>query len=658
MRTVVSLLVMVTMLTVIVLSGCTSETEQKAEKLEESTRVGTNDSKQPAAETESEGSGDSDQAEATNIVLKDAPLLANRDLPPVEVRMPKQPKIVNENPEDWYEGGKPAIGKYGGKLRMISPDINFNPDLFIMLNEALLNTPGILGEEVTGNVVESYEVSPDEKKITFHMREGLRWSDGEPVTTEDVRFAVEDVMMDEKLTPVFPSTFRAGGTPNGNPMMLEVYDPYTFALIFDEPYGGLLLRQAIRGWVGYTDMLKPKHYLQQFHTKYTSMEQLEPLIREAGFEKGEWWNLFHLKDVTNWENTNATAIGFPSLQPWIMVKSSSAMVEFERNPYYFKVDAEGNQLPYIDAIQSYLVQDKQMETAKMIAGEVDAANGILMNMPLYKENEAKGGYKTYLFDMHVTPADVFLNLTYDDPVWRQVVRDVRFRQALNMAIDREEIIDTIYYGFADLPTHVPSDFDPERANQLLDEMGLDQRDKQGFRIGPDGKTFEVPFEVAPHDADMIPVAQLITEYWNNVGVKTSMKQIDGGLWGTRNAANELKASIVWVHKPLWYYGDLATGQWAPLWNQWNNTGGSKGEVPPDDVVQFYELMGITAISLPEKAKEAFDQNLQLLRENVYWMPLVDHAGNPYIWNARIRNVPTKGYAITNSFGAELVYYDE
>jgi peptide/nickel transport system substrate-binding protein len=652
MKSVLSLLGTAVILAMLL--GCSGNTEQTSEGSENAAE---NAQEQDTQAAESEDAVETGNTEAI-AAYSEAPMLAGRDLPPVEERLPKVPKLVNENPNEWYEGGKPAIGKYGGKLRMITPDINFNPDLFIMLNEALLNTPGILGEEVTGNIVESYEVSPDEKKFTFRLREGLRWSDGEPVTTADVEFAVNEVMMNEKLTPVFPETFRSGGRPDGKPMTLEVYDDYTFALVFDEPYGGLLMRLAIRGWVGYTDILKPKHYLQQFHPNYTPLEQLEPLIRQEGFKEGEWWNLFQLKDVTNWENTNTSAVGFPSLQPWIMVKASPSVVEFERNPYYFKIDAAGNQLPYIDSIQSYLVQDKQMETAKMIAGEVDAANGILMNMPLYKENEEKGGYKTYLFNMHVTPADVVLNLTYDDPVWRQVVRDVRFRQALNMAIDREEIIDSIYFGFAELPTHVPSEFNPERANELLDEMGLDKRDKDGFRIGPDGKTFEIPFEVAPHDADMIPIAEMIVEFWNKVGVKTSMKQIDGGLWGTRNAANELQATVVWVHKPLWYYGDLATSVWAPLWNQWNATGGKKGEVPPEDVQQFYELMRKTAVSLPGPAKEAFEQNLQMLYDNVYWMPLVDQAGNPYIWNAKIKNVPTQGYAITNSFGAELVYYDE
>jgi peptide/nickel transport system substrate-binding protein len=410
--------------------------------------------------------------------------------------------------------------------------------------------------------------------------------------------------------------------------------------------------------VGYTDILKPSHYLKQFHVNYTPLDELESQIEEAGFKKGEWANLFHDKDILNWESTNTKAIGFPSLQPWIMTKSTKQIIEFERNPYYFKVDSARNQLPYIDEIQSSLVQDKEMETLKIISGEVDAANGILMNMPLYKQNEQNGNYTTRLYDMHVTPVDITLNLTYDDPVWREVVQDTRFRQALNMAINREEIIDSIYFGHASLPTNVPSAYNTEKANQLLDEMGLDKKDSEGFRLGPNGDRFTIPFEVTEQDADMVPISELIVDFWNEIGIKTTTKQISLELWNTRRAANELQATLVWVHSPLWYYGDLATVSWAPLWDIWYNSGGEKGEEPPESVKQFYDLMTQTSVSLPNEAKSAFDKTIDLLHTNIYYMNLVDDAKNPYIWNSNIKNVPEKGFAITNSFSAEQVYFDK
>jgi peptide/nickel transport system substrate-binding protein len=224
-----------------VVIGCSNKTNTETVKNEEN--LGQDESEYNHQEAEA-------QINTDTMSFKASPYLTNKDLESVDLRLPKEPKITNENPRSWYEDEKPKIGKYGGKLRMISPDINFNPDLFIMLNEALLNTPGILGEKVTGNIVKNYEVSNDQKEFTFFMREGLKWSDGEPVTTDDVLFAYEDVMKNEELTPVFPALFRAGGTPDGEPMQLEIIDQYTFKLKFSEPYGGILMRLTISGWLG------------------------------------------------------------------------------------------------------------------------------------------------------------------------------------------------------------------------------------------------------------------------------------------------------------------------------------------------------------------------------------------------------------------------
>jgi peptide/nickel transport system substrate-binding protein len=263
---------------------------------------------------------------------------------------------------------------------------------------------------------------------------------------EDIRFTVEDVLFNKELTPAFPVWLKSGGKVEGNPFSFQVVDDLAFKIKFDQPYGGFLIRTAIQGWRGYTDLLKPAHYLKAFHNKYADAGELEAEIKEAGFQPGEWWNLFNDKDITNWELTNSKAIGFPVLYPWIYVKKTTTTAMFERNPYYFKIDADGNQLPYIDRIESTLVEDIEMVTLKIIGGEVDFAYGLFTSMPkipLYKENEDRAGYKVYMTKYHTTPTDIHLNLTHSDPVWRSVVQDVRFRKALNMAINREEIIDSV-----------------------------------------------------------------------------------------------------------------------------------------------------------------------------------------------------------------------
>ena len=376
-------------------------------------------------------------------------------------------------------------------------------------------------KKVTGNVLKDYEVSDDQKVFTFYMREGLKWSDGEPVTTEDVRFAIEDVQFNEEIMPILPAWLHSGGNTDGTPMKLEIVDEFTFKLSFDEPNGGFPISLAIQNWRGYADLLKPAHYLKQFHKDYAEPADLEKLIVEHDFEEDQetdWVNFFNYMDITEREISHSNAVGFPVLYPWMLKEMTKTHGFYERNPYYFKVDAAGNQLPYIDSVKSAIVQDTEVTGLKIIAGEVDFNREAtaLAKMPVYRENAENGGYEALLANMHVTPSDVFLNLTYDDPVWREVVRDLRFRQALNYAIDREEIIDTLYYGFAEPSEIIDSTLDLDKANALLDEMGM-EKGSDGFRIGPNGKRFSIPFEVQAAAPDIVPLAELLTEMWKEIG---------------------------------------------------------------------------------------------------------------------------------------------
>jgi peptide/nickel transport system substrate-binding protein len=594
---------------------------------------------------------------------KESPMLSELvragKLPPVEERLPKVPGMVRDVPK---EDVNLEIGRYGGTIRTVTSEATFNPYTFCMSNEPLLRGPGLLGDDTQGNVLQDYRVSPDGKVFTFTMREGMKWSDGAPVTSEDVLFAYEDVLLNKEITPVFPAWLRVGGRGSGEPMKLEVIDKYTFRISFAEPYGGFPVQLGIVGWKGYSELLKPKHFLKQFHTRYTPLERLEPLIQKEALAKGEWWTLFNKKDVLNWELTGPAAIGFPVLYPWVIVEYQAAVARYERNPYYWKVDAAGNQLPYVDRLRSEVVADEKVNTLKIISGEVDfRTDGGLTDLPIYRQNAQKGGYQVLLLDMHRTYADVNLNLTNPDPVWRQVVRDVRFRRALNMSINRQEIIDAVYYGFASLPQTVPSDYDPDRANQLLDEMGLSRRDAEGFRLGPDGKTFVIPFEINAPRPDIIPVSEMVVEYFKAVGVKTTMKVIEGGLWSTRNSANELKATVFWEHYPPLWWGaiwDVVPVRWGPLWWQWINSGGKQGEEPPAEVKRIVELIQKALVSPPEERQGIVNEFTRLQRENIFIMVTAEKHKDSVIANKKLGNVPHKGFGISALFSGEQFFYKQ
>jgi peptide/nickel transport system substrate-binding protein len=626
----------------------------------------------PAAEEEAppaaEEEAGEEAAEEAGVSPHQAPelqeLVKAGELPPLDERLPMQPKVLSPGSNEVPEADLDlTIGTYGGVIRMAQPAPEWNPDAFVMCDEPLLSAPGILAEGVIGGVAESFETSDDGTTFTFHMRKGLKWSDGEPVTTEDVQFTYEDILMNEELTPTFPKWMKSGNKGDGEPLKVEIVDEYTFRVMFPEPYEGFPAWLAIMQWKGYTELVKPKHYLKQFHPTYTPLEELEPLIAEEELSEGEWWTLFHQKDITNWELCSEAAIGFPNLQPWMVVEYSPTATVYERNPYYFKVDAEGNQLPYINGLHSSVVEDVEMSQMKVIAGEVDfmREDATLDNLPLYKENEEAGGYRVQMLEMHVTPVDAQLNLTYDDPTWREVVRDVRFRKALSLAVDRMQIIDTIYKGFAEPATAVPGDYDPDQANALLDEMGMTDRDDEGYRLGPDGETFEIPFEVSKIASDIVPVTELYVEYWKDVGIKATMNTIDNGLRATRRDANELQATMDWQHGPELWWGalwDYIPTDWGPLWWDWFNTGGQEGEEPPEEVKEFMDLMDRSVVVSGEERDKAIEAYRANMYENVWIIITCQNTGYPMIVSQKLRNIPTSGFAISANFSAEQFYFEE
>ena len=584
----------------------------------------------------------------------------------VDERLPLEPKVISPDKNEIPQGNVDfKIGKYGGTLKMVRTQPTWHANLNIMMTEQLVNTPSLMAEEIGGDICKDYKVSDDGKVFTFYMREGLKWSDGEPVTSEDVLFTYEDYLLNDKLTATFPVWMKSGNRPEGEPLKLEVIDTYTFRISFAVPYEGFPMWLAIIGWNGYQDFLKPKHFLKDFHIRYTPIEKLEPLIKEADLTAGEWWTLFNLKDITRTEVTHPNAIGFPLLAPWIPVEATTTRMTYERNPYYFKVDSEGNQLPYIDYIHSNIVADEQTKILKIIAGETDyEAEEAMANLPLFKENEDAGGYEVVLLKTAEDPVNIQLNHTFSNPDWRTVVRDSRFRKALSLAINRDEIIDAVYYGFAKPSTIVPNEYDPDEANKLLDEMGLVKRDADGYRLGPDGNTFVIPFEIVDFAADFAPVTELVIEYFKNVGIKATMKVVAGSLWFTRAHANELQAAMFWNMAPLWWgwggtfgYNQIDRFAWI-LWSQWWTSGGEMGEEPPEDVKRFLDLRAASVVVSREEAAKFIEEFTQLQYENLYFIQIVGEVPYCTIVSKKLGNVPFQGFAIESTYSGEQFFFKE
>jgi peptide/nickel transport system substrate-binding protein len=625
----------------------------------------------PAAEEPTKAAAEPETPPETSAYTQ-APMLDEQvsagTLPPLDERLPEEPFVVGpgvymtvENLPDW------TPGKYGGTLRSSHAVANWNPDIFVMMNEPFLMAPKISDQGILPNIAASFEVSDDNKVFTFTLRKGMKWSDGEPVTTEDVRFAWEDIRLNDKLYPVFPQRFRTGFSPLGNPGTLEILDDYTFKVTFDGPYGAFLRNLTIEGWNGYTEFIEPAHYLKQFHIKYTTLEDLKPLLDEQNL-KDEWWQVFSQKRCQNWDMTNPRCVDYPALNPWIgKATSDSSQMRFERNPYYFKVDTQGQQLPYIDFLTSQQVNDMEMVTLKILAGEVDfqRESTALVKMPLYKENEEKAGFRVQLLDMHVDSSMLRLNETFDDANWQKLAKDIRFRQAISLAINRQELIDTIYYGYASLPLMTVgeefSKFDVAKANAILDEIGLTNKDADGYRQYEDGTTIEILLEHAAWAPDLPSVGDLVAQYLKPIGLKVTVKQIENALWSERNAANQVQASVHWNHDIGWS-NDVTSGsigRAGRLWELWVSSEGKEGEEPPQWLKDAIELDAKkwAAVAGSDEYNKYVEEGFKWCQANLPYINFVEYVQYPLIINKNLKNVPIDGYAIGANFSVVQMYFD-
>jgi peptide/nickel transport system substrate-binding protein len=248
----------------------------------------------------------------------ESPLLAGRVaaglLPPVQERLPVDPPVVRAEGE---------IGRYGGTLKVITSQVNELSEVTWMVRSPLLRF-AVGGRTPVPHVARNWQMTEDGRSVTIFLHEGMRWSDGVPVTVDDVEFAFNDVMANEELFAVPPSSY----TVDGELMKLGRIDDYTFRFRFKQPYGGCPF--ALAHSVGGNALLMPKHYLEKCHQKYADEEELEARIKAADFDK--WYELFLDQNFTIRSPSTMTPPEYPTLEPWQVSRVQAEDVTLERTP--------------------------------------------------------------------------------------------------------------------------------------------------------------------------------------------------------------------------------------------------------------------------------------------------------------------------------------
>ncbi len=554
--------------------------------------------------------------------FNEAPELAARvdagELPPVEARLPADPFVVV--PHD-------RVGVYGGTWRRAFLGPSDMSSVHRLTHEALVRWNED-ASEILPNLVRDWDVTPDGREFTFYLREGLRWSDGHPFTTEDLQFWYEDVFQNKDLTPSFAEWL----TTEGEPVELEVIDEVTFKMSFPQPYGLFVTRMATFG----NGLLVPKHYAKQFHVNYVAEDELAAMVAEADFE--HWYQLYGQR-MSEW-----AVVGRPTLSAWVTETPNSRQnFILSRNPYYWKVDTEGNQLPYIDRIVNDLVQDSEVINLRAVAGEIDMQfrHLTVTNLPVFVDNAATGNYDVRIWRAAIG-SDVLLQMSqnHHEPVLGELLRTKEFRQALSVAINREEVNDLVYLGTG-VPrqaTVIPestlfepefatawAQYDPDLANQMLDELGLDERNAAGYRLRPDGEVLSLIIEVAGGVfGPWVQVCELVADYWQQVGVRSTVQSLERSYWVERTQGREPQV-VVWnmdraltplVHPYWWLPQGSYTG--APLWAQWYNSRGAAGEEPTEEMKRVMELYDMAKATADVEEQTAYGKEMMRIHSEQVW----------------------------------------
>jgi peptide/nickel transport system substrate-binding protein len=575
-----------------------------------------------------------------------AEMVASGKLPPAVQRIPREPALAELE----------TLGQPGGDLRMLMASPK-DTRLMVVYGYARLvaYTPALA---IVPDMLRAVDVE-EGRIFTLHLRLGHKWSDGQPFTSEDFRYWFEDIAENTMLSPSgLPTAMLVDGEgPN-----FEVIDETTVRYTWSKP--NPLFLPALAG-PDPMFIYAPAHYLKKFHEKYADKAELDAKVKDAGVHN---WAALHTKLDSQYHNDNPK---LPSLDPWVLkTKPPADRIVFERNPYYYRVDGAGHQLPYIDRVV-FTIADSKIIPAKTGAGESDLQARYLRfdDYTFLKAGEQDGRYHVRLW--RTGPGSqlaLYPNLNVNDPVWHSLVRDERFRRALSLAVDRHEINQALYFGLAieGQNTVLPqsslyrteyrsnwASYDIGQANSLLDQIGLTGKDSDGMRLLPDGRPCAIIVEDSGESSEQSDVLELIRDSWRRVGVQLYSKPAQLTLFRRRVFSGETVMSIDKGIENGLATATMSPAEFAPTaqdqlewpkWGEYFETRGKSGEAPDmQAAIQLKQLYGnwLSATNEADQARIWHDM-LQIWSDQVFSIGLIAGVQQPVVVSDRLRNVPSEG----------------
>ena len=585
------------------------------------------------------------------LSFSEAPMLAAMvaagEIPPLADRLPEDVLVIQPAQE---------VGQYGGTWReaVVSAGNYSNRYGWEYL---VAYAPDM--RALFPNLLKGWDASDDGTRFTLHLRKGVRWSDGVPFTADDLLFYWDDIALNTELSPSPPAKLMRAGEPGA----MQKIDDHTVEISFSEPYG--IFIETLARWR--PNPYAPMHYLKDFHASYTSKDELDEKVKAEGLDN--WPALFQAKKGGSSEFWAMPER--PTITAWLAQNSITELIHvLERNPYYYKVDTEGQQLPYIDRMERTTVTDPQTALLKLFAGEADylsMRSYDVDSLSLAADYQEQGNYRLVRFIW--TPesrGNIGFNMSHKDPILRELFNDKEFRIALSLAINREEINAVLYQGLAEVsnaslmdgpPFHGENlfkkhlEFNPDEAARILDQLGLQERDGEGYRLRPDGERLRLSIIIPNWYSKEVEIAEMIKGYWQDAGIQLATKPITGRqlvpTWQTGDFDLDMVAMTRGGRpiNPLFYADFVPISRWYvpnPAWSQWFLTQGAEGDEPPADLKRVMALRE-RALGEPDEAERlALTLEMAKIMEDNFWVFSALQASRATQFNAlnqALMNIP-------------------
>lgn len=617
-----------------------------------------------AAETTAADEATAAETTAAGMVFKEAPMLAKLveegKLPPVAERLPENPMVVE---------GPDGIGTYGGMVNTYSSNtalptwngseifLGFEP-IFSFEEDNSWGQP---------NIAESYEISKDALTMTIHLRKGIKWSDGVPFTADDIMYSFDYEIGNKDLFPVFPEWL----TVSGKPVTATKIDDYTVQLNFPSPYPSIMNflthangSQVTDIWFGF---FQPAHYMKKFHPDFIEggVDAANAMAKKNGF--ASWAEQYRAAIHQNNFGMMVFPDSPPTLIAYICVERDSEHIVWQRNPYYWKVDTEGNQLPYIDeVVTNFIGAGQEIINGHIISGEADFSIGNIGDLGLYTENKGKGDYRILQYLNTITSGMEF-NFTSKDPYLRELFQNIKFRQAVSMSLDLDELISTYFldlgkpepYYCNKLSPYYEQEYydkakeyvkyDPDAAKALLAEISLTKKDADGFLLRPDGKRLDIVFEY--YEAPGNNSSELIVSYLKGIGINVIPKMVAFPQFQEDVVKNNVDMTfsqpgdglepLFTVHPySVVPYSYAWVSIWGVTWAQWYSSNGAEGEEPPQEIKDLYNWWNVMKTDPSEENRIEAGRNIwRQMAEQLYKVGTIGDQPVVFIAKNSIKNIP-------------------